>query len=432
MLAPVLLFAATARGAGGVEHCETSHAPLVIEAGRALLGRDLREIADAAVVIERGRITQAGPRDEVRAPEGARRISIPDGTLLPGLVDVHAHLVYAGQELPPEYAANSFAKIKPLVARQWLRAGVTTFRDPYIDLAGGVAFRKAACPDDAPFPRAVIVAGAFVGGLPADRPSGFSLAVGDIAAKLDRATQARIGWVKVLSPDRIEPATLDTLVTLAHDRGLKVSAHGLSFEETRRALGAGVDAIEHLAVEAQPRYPQDIIDAIAARRTPIYWVPTYASYFPDSEDLDDPLLGWGWPAELTATLLSQARAWNPSEQEIRDRPKLENLSTLLLQLRSLPNVVLLPGSESGTTNNFPIHAMWDEIHAWQALGIEPRAVLRAATVDSARMLDAQDLGAIEPGARGDVLVLARNPLREKASARDVELVVKGGSTLFRK
>ncbi len=78
-------------------------------------------IENGTVVVERNRITAVGPSRSVRVPDGARRIDVSGKTVIPGLVDVHAHL---GSESEGILAEQSW----PFVAN--LAYGVTTSHDP--------------------------------------------------------------------------------------------------------------------------------------------------------------------------------------------------------------------------------------------------------------------------------------------------------------
>ncbi len=64
-------------------------AMMVIQAGRAFTPRE--EIADAAIVIEDGKIARIGRRDEIQVPAGAKEILARDITVIPGFVDIHVH-----------------------------------------------------------------------------------------------------------------------------------------------------------------------------------------------------------------------------------------------------------------------------------------------------------------------------------------------------
>jgi N-acetylglucosamine-6-phosphate deacetylase len=64
-------------------------AMMVIQAGRAFTPQE--EIADAAIVIEDGKIARIGRRDEIQVPAGAKEILARDMTVIPGFVDIHVH-----------------------------------------------------------------------------------------------------------------------------------------------------------------------------------------------------------------------------------------------------------------------------------------------------------------------------------------------------
>ncbi|MGW6840820.1 imidazolonepropionase-like domain-containing protein [Streptomyces sp. NPDC054958] len=67
----------------------------LISARRVVIGPRGQVLTDGAVLVRNGVIADTGPRREVesRAPAGVLRHDHPDGTLLPGLVDAHVHLV---------------------------------------------------------------------------------------------------------------------------------------------------------------------------------------------------------------------------------------------------------------------------------------------------------------------------------------------------
>src|SRR5487761_364395 len=64
-------------------------AMMVIQAGRAFTPQE--EIADAAIVIEDGKIARIGRRDEIQVPADAKEILARDMTVIPGFVDIHVH-----------------------------------------------------------------------------------------------------------------------------------------------------------------------------------------------------------------------------------------------------------------------------------------------------------------------------------------------------
>ncbi len=81
-------------------------------------------IPDATIVIERNRITAVGPRAQVTVPAGAHVVDAAGTTIMPGIIDVHAHL---GGESQGILAENAW----PLMAN--LAFGITTSHDPSND-----------------------------------------------------------------------------------------------------------------------------------------------------------------------------------------------------------------------------------------------------------------------------------------------------------
>ncbi|MFZ0214795.1 MAG: amidohydrolase family protein, partial [Candidatus Dormiibacterota bacterium] len=88
---------------------------------------------NVAVLLEEGRVSAAGPRDQVHVPAGAERVDAAGLTLLPGLIDLHVHLCSAGQglDLGESLGTSPTETILQAVGacRRTLEAGFTTVRD---------------------------------------------------------------------------------------------------------------------------------------------------------------------------------------------------------------------------------------------------------------------------------------------------------------
>jgi imidazolonepropionase-like amidohydrolase len=88
---------------------------------------------NTGVLIEGGRIARVGDASD-SAPEGATRIDLRDRTLVPGLVDAHAHVGTSGAELQPIGGAEPIwpgttSHFLGSSLRETLRMGITTVRD---------------------------------------------------------------------------------------------------------------------------------------------------------------------------------------------------------------------------------------------------------------------------------------------------------------
>lgn len=254
-----------------------------VRAGRAFDGTRFLP-GGATVLVEGDRITGVepaafGPPDDVRVTE-------VDGTLLPGLVDCHVHLVAAGT-FPGtpgslEWAGNAdAAEVHDVVTtslRAQVTAGVTTVRD-----LGDVDFRALAHRgrESEGLPR-VVAAGPpmtiplghchFLGGeVDPDDPDTLHRA---IAQRVERGVDV----VKVMASGgfltpgsdqlgaQFDVAPLRVLVEASHAAGLRVLAHTHSVAGAEVALGAGVDGLEHftcLAGNGAGATPE-LLDRVAA------------------------------------------------------------------------------------------------------------------------------------------------------------------------
>src|SRR5579859_6905427 len=111
----------------------------LLKAARLLDVRTGKYVTNAAILIENDKIKEAGPAAEVQAhvPKGATIIDLGAATLLPGLIDCHAHLLTAGTSIfPQEIILNAVAGMSPSArvllgahnAREDLEGGFTTVR----------------------------------------------------------------------------------------------------------------------------------------------------------------------------------------------------------------------------------------------------------------------------------------------------------------
>jgi len=254
-----------------------------VRAGRAFDGE--RFLAGGAtVVVEGDRIIGVEPAahalpDDVRVTEVA-------GTLLPGLVDCHVHLVatgaFPGAPGSLEWAGTADVAALDEVITENLRAqavaGVTTVRD-----LGDAGFRVLAHRDrhGEGLPR-VLAAGPpvttpgghchFLGGGidPAD-PASLERAVADRAERgVDVVKVMASGGFLTPGSDQLgaqfESAVLRRLVDAAHTAGLRVVAHTHSITGAEVALDAGIDGLEHFTclAEGGAPAPPELLERVAA------------------------------------------------------------------------------------------------------------------------------------------------------------------------
>jgi imidazolonepropionase-like amidohydrolase len=204
-----------------------------------------------------------------------------DGTLLPGLIDAHVHLVansrLGGLESVGGLSDEQIDRVIAESLVQQAAAGVTTVRDLGDRNFRTLVFRDRMTPGE---PRIVAA------GPPLTVPGGHCHYLGGVVdgAESIRSTIAHhvergVDVIKVMAsggmltpgtdPTGIQftPAELRTVVETAHDAGLQVLAHTHSLAGAWHALEAGCDGLEHFTCisESGPTITDDLLAAVAAR-----------------------------------------------------------------------------------------------------------------------------------------------------------------------
>ena len=252
-----------------------AQAATLIHAGRLIDGVSAAPRTRQTVVVEAGKIIaiEAG----FRAPgPGDRVIDLSQGTLLPGLFDMHVHLTgeYSKTSEIDEYKLNEadVAIDSVVYAHRTLLAGFTTVRDLGDEFRASIALRNAINAHKVPGPR-IIAAGkaiASTGGhadptngwarkFPADPgPEEGVINNPDDARKAVRqrykdgsdtikitATGGVLSIAKNGANPQMTEEEIRAVVTTARDYGFKVAAHAHGAEGIKRAVRGGVDSIEH-------------------------------------------------------------------------------------------------------------------------------------------------------------------------------------------
>ena len=376
------------------------------------------------VLIDGGEIKAVGPEASVNAPPDAERIALPGMTVLPGLMDLHSHLLlhpyneklWDDQVLtePPAYRTVVATKH----AEATLMAGFTTLRDLGTEGAGfaDVALKRAINEGVIPGPRlwvvtrAIVATGAYG---PAVRdfrpditlPQGAQECTGAaecVAAVREQAARGA-DWIKIYGDYRTGPhgetrqtfsqEEMNAMVAAAHDSGRPVAVHAQSDEGMRRAALAGVDTIEH------GFYGSEATFRLMAEKH-IAFMPTltaseaYGIYF------EHYVPGTSAPTE---EMQAAAHAF---------------------ALARKAGVTIGCGSDVGV---FKHGENWREL-AWMVRdGMTPVEALTAATATDAAVIGmSKQLGALHPGMLADVIAVAGDPTQKIDTLKDVRLVVKDG------
>src|SRR5687768_13656894 len=369
---------------------------------KALVGGTLidgyggRPIRNSVVIVEGQRIAAVGEVGSLAVPAGAEVISTEGMSVLPGLWDMHVHLMINGHadytHWDKTYPAQFEPVIMPSSAKQLLLAGVTSVRDLGAPLEASINVRDRINSGKLTG-STVYVSGPFIQHEPYPGTELFRWGVkgaDDARAKVRKLADARVDVIKLLDQDQMTMEEVHAVVDEAHRRNLPVIAHSHRPEEIRRGLAAGVDCFEHTGLATAPEYPPDIIQKIRERTAqmrlgPLFWTPTvqglmnYESLRDNPEVLDDE----SWHRGLTKEIVDDIRASlrHPGQLPYYQltpsrRPTLKRK---IEQLREA-GVVLLIGTDSGIPMNFHSQTTWNELDVWvRKLGIAPMEAIRGAT-----------------------------------------------------
>lgn len=396
---------------------------------------------DAVVIIRNGHIEAIARVNQIPIPRNAERINLVGKTIIPGLIDAHAH-------------------VERWAAGRYVAWGVTTVRDLHGGTDSVIALKHAMNLGSITGPR-MFVAGAMIDGAPPTYPDADGAATSDQARRaVDRHAVAGVDYLKIYT--KITPVLLRPLMDEAEKLRLPVAAH-LGRTDALTAARTGVVSIEHMAGVVQ-----------AATGDPAY-AGAHGAF----------LSGWtteekGWArldssaVARTARSLARTRVTIVPTLVLHDmlsrldnpillsRPGMEDVPDNAQSVRSVPSLLRRTGWRSGDFDAFrrsrrrqdqfvreykraggaiaagsdaanqlliPGYSLHEEMSLLVAAGLTPLEAITAATRRGAQLLNADSLGLLATGKVADLVVLNANPVRNISATRNIAMVILRGRVI---
>jgi imidazolonepropionase-like amidohydrolase len=387
----------------------------LIKAGRILDVRTGKYLLDHGILTDGEKIKEIGAWTEVQAhaPKDVVMVDLSQATLLPGLIDCHAHPLISAElgrmdawQIVISTVTQTSASLRALMgarnAKEDLEAGITSIRSlGHSGVDGDVALRDAINAGWVPGPRVqaaarkIVAVGAVYlqsavssqvlrqeflsvsGAAEARAAVRENLANGADLIKIVVDSEPARGWKTRYMP--IEDAR--TIVEDAHKLGMRVAAHAQDNTAVQIAIDAGVDSIEHAWTATDEQLKQMKDKGIFLVATEVFFTA------PPKDRLQRAM-------KIGVKIAMGSDAW-----------------------------ALISGKTRGEETLFELKKLQDE-------GMPSIDIIRSSTLNAAELMGWSDrVGELTAGKFADIIAVAGDPIQDIALLQHVQFVMKGATVV---
>jgi imidazolonepropionase-like amidohydrolase len=396
-----------------------------LRVGTLLDGVSNQPLRNIHVVYDKNGILLVGenppPADLLNPTQREPDLDLPDYTLLPGLIEAHAHFFLEGGELNLDkrsaylkQPSENLLKCARTRLEKLVRLGVISVRDAGDKDGVGLALNKLYAGGQRPVmpyvdsPGAAIHHqgryGSFMAGAIENHASLRACVASRVKAGADRIKLIPTGIInfkqgKVTTDPQMTTAEVSELVNVTKSFDRQTFAHASGDVGIERAIDGGVDSIEH------GFFVRD--DQLAKMRDrQIAWVPTFA---PVQEQVDHTEV-MGWDADVVSNL----------------KTILEQHAVSLVKAHKM-GVQIIAGSDAGSCGVAHGIGFMYELELMERAGLTPLAVINSATgTSSNRLAFKEKFGQIKSGFQSRFILTRHSPLESVSNLRKQKFVVFDG------
>jgi Tol biopolymer transport system component/imidazolonepropionase-like amidohydrolase len=363
-------------------------------------------IANGDVLVTDNKIAGVGKRGSLKAPAGTRTINVSGKTIMPGFVDVHAHM-WAPRGLHQTEVWQHLAN---------LAYGVTTTRDPQTSTPDVFAYADMVDAGMMPGPRVYATGpGVFAGSGIDSREAAFNF------IKRYRDAYHTNTIKQYVAGDRI---VRQWIIEACREYGITPTIEGsLDLKLNLTQMADGYSGQEH-SFPIMPLY-KDVIEFVVRTKTfytptilVAYGAPWSENYYFQHEDVvnDQKLKKWV-PWELLDNMTRRRGQWFIPEEYGHSK------------IAKAVADIVKAGGRAGLGSHGQLQGLGAHWETWnlQSGGLSNHDTLKVITIFGAEAIGMQqDLGSLETGKLADLIVLDRNPLENIRNTNSVRYVMKNG------
>jgi len=380
----------------------------------------------ATLVIGGGRVIAVGPSASTQVPAGAQRIDASGKTIIPGLINAHAHLnVERGATLP---VRDDLVRRLKTYATYGVTSTVSLGSTQADELEG---FKLMQEQDHVGLDRARL----YTAGLNA-----IGKTPEEARKSVDRLADLHAQVIKFHingNANDMNRETWSAIIDESHKKGLKVGVHIFYIKDAEAAIDEGVDILAHSIRD------QDVTPGLIAKmkQKNVSYIPTLTRdlsvfvYETTPPFIKEPFFQRGMALYKEQVPLVTSPEY---QDKLKKDPNTEVIRKALVEanknLKTLSDagITVAMGTDSGVANN---PGRWQgyfeqvELEMMNKAGMSPMKVLVAATGDAAKVMELKNVGTLQPGNWADLVVLRANPLDNIRNTRAIDSVWLAGGKL---